>query len=278
MKFALKLLALADLLFIVLLSVSGSFSGVLHEILYVLSFAVPFFVAAGFLPRLRAEREEISGVAEKPKRYLSIDKKGLLLFLPVIPLLVGVIFVISYLTSLVLEFFGAVNTLPEMGSLFLMIVDHALLPSLLEELLFRYLPLLLLLPYSKRSCIFVSSLFFALIHLNLFQIPYAFVAGLILIVLDVITESILPSLVMHFVNNLLSVVYMSYCSDPSAAVIFFSLLGASCLLSLVPIIIRRREYLRLLKGCFEKGESSDHSPVVLFVGVTLILAISNLAF
>ena len=277
MKFSIKLIALVDLIFILLLSLSGSFSGILGEVAYILSFVISFLIGAAFLPKLKREREEAKGLCEEERLYLSIDKNSILRSLPLIAPMVAVIFLLSYLTTLLLGAFGHSNTLPEMGALPLMILEHALLPTLLEELLFRYLPMRLLMPYSKRACILVSSVCFALIHLNLFQIPYAFFAGLMLICIDIMAGSILPSLILHFVNNLVSVIFMKYCADPVSVGVFLGVLGVLTVFSLIVIFLNRKAYLAGLKKCLEKGERAEYSPLVLFIIVTVILSISALS-
>jgi membrane protease YdiL (CAAX protease family) len=84
------------------------------------------------------------------------------------------------------------------------LIMHALLPSILEELLFRYLPIRLLTPRSPKTAVLVSAVLFALAHGSLFKIPYALVAGLIFAALDIYFGSLLPSLIIHLLNNLLS--------------------------------------------------------------------------
>ena len=91
-----------------------------------------------------------------------------------------------------------------------MLIIHALLPSFLEEMLFRYLPMKLIAPYSRRLCILLSSAYFALIHFNLFQIPYALLAGLVFITVDLWADSVLPSFILHLLNNVISVLWIKY--------------------------------------------------------------------
>jgi simple sugar transport system permease protein len=100
---------------------------------------------------------------------------------------------VSALTTLVLAFFGKTNEVDVSGHLVYELFRHALIPAVLEELLFRYIPIKLLSPYSRRGAILVSALLFSLVHLNLFQIPYALLAGVVFGFLTVASGSILPS-------------------------------------------------------------------------------------
>ena len=80
----------------------------------------------------------------------------------------------------------------------------------------------LLLPYSKRHTVIYSSLFFALIHCSFSQMPYAFIAGVIFMLVDVAFDSVWPSIILHFVNNSLSIVWMKYCSGTVATLVMLS--------------------------------------------------------
>ena len=52
----------------------------------------------------------------------------------------------------------------------------------------------------------LSAVLFGLFHGNVLQVPFAFILGLALGFLVVLTDSIWPAVLLHFVNNLLSVV------------------------------------------------------------------------
>ena len=78
MNYAVKLYTLACLAFIVLLSVSGSVGGIGDEIIYYLSFVLPFALCFISARRFKKEREEVSGVAEEPRRLLSLSREGAL--------------------------------------------------------------------------------------------------------------------------------------------------------------------------------------------------------
>lgn len=85
----------------------------------------------------------------------------------------------------------------------------ALLPALIEELVFRCG---LFGVYSKKNVlvgIFISSIMFALLHGNLYQIPYAFVGGIIFAYAMYETENSGTAVIGHFVVNLISV-FSSY--------------------------------------------------------------------
>ena len=80
----------------------------------------------------------------------------------------------------------------------------AVVPALVEEFAFRGVVLSHLRRYGNTFAILVSSLLFGLVHGNLVQIPFAFAAGCIMAYIDILTDSMLPSIIIHFLNNAIS--------------------------------------------------------------------------
>lgn len=62
---------------------------------------------------------------------------------------------------------------------------------------------------NPRWAILVSALIFGLIHMNPAQILFAFLFGIILGELYYRTGSLLPSIILHFINNTLSLILMN---------------------------------------------------------------------
>ncbi len=91
------------------------------------------------------------------------------------------------------------------GSFFLNVLLVAILPALCEEFLHRGL----LLQGTKHSgfyrAIVISSICFGLIHLNIGQVAYATVLGLIMGFCSVVAKNIWVSVIMHFVNNFIAI-------------------------------------------------------------------------
>lgn len=99
-----------------------------------------------------------------------------------------------------------------------------LLAPLAEEIVFRGAILRSLLGWNKANgqqpiansqafpAIIVSALLFALVHMNPAQMPYAFIAGLLLGWMYWRTGSILPGMAYHWANN--SVAYILYHAYP----------------------------------------------------------------
>ena len=64
MRDGVRVLVLAHMIYIAMLSISGGISGVGGEIIYYLAFLLPLFVGFYGAARLKRAREERSGVAE----------------------------------------------------------------------------------------------------------------------------------------------------------------------------------------------------------------------
>lgn len=265
------------LVFLLLLSVAGSLSGLVSDVVYYLSFVVA--VAIGMrLGRPRPVSETGESYQPAPYEYLTLDKKGAKLLLPTVFPSVALIFLLSYLTSLLLFAATGQTSTTEVGdSLGVAVLVHALVPALLEESLFRFLPMYLLSGFSRRVTVFISSLYFALVHNSFFSMPYAFFAGVIFITLDIVTESVWPSVILHFINNAVSVLWIFYSEDGGFTLGFCLTLGTLALVSVGVIFLMRREYKAALRGFFLRDEKyiPSYEPLMLIVP-TFIAAVGEL--
>ena len=101
-----------------------------------------------------------------------------------------------------------------------------LLAPLAEELVFRGAILRSLLRWTKQPwvAIAISAIFFAAAHLNPAQLPHAFLVGLLLGWMYYRTDSIVPCVVYHWVNN--TVAYVMYNLYPSADLTLLDLFGS----------------------------------------------------
>ncbi len=126
-----------------------------------------------------------------------------------------IIFVSSSWTT-ILALFGynpssatATSNLPVWLAFLLSIVSTCLLPGFGEELAHRGMSLGTLKGNGLARAIIFSALLFALAHLNIAQAGYAFVVGLILGSVTVVSRSIFPAMIIHATSNFCSV-YLSY--------------------------------------------------------------------
>ena len=265
MKKSLRYLSFIYLLFLLLISCSGMLSGVMKNVIYYLAFVLPFVVA--FVIKRR------TGVPfSAPK--LSFSPKSAKIVLGLLFPCVTIVFAVSFLCSLLFTSLGLSSAQTDVsGNIALVIVMHALLPSICEEALFRYLPMAFIAPYSKKWCIIISSLLFALIHGNIFQIPYAFVAGLIFAAVDIALDSIVPSLILHFMNNLISILWMRMDAFFEILIILISLSAVSALY----LFLIRRSLKTEFSALFSDKEKPEFSyESVLLVVLLLVISFTNL--
>ena len=263
-----RALALLYLLFLLMLSLSGSTSGVLSEAVYFLSFLLPTALGIYLLKR-EGEGERAS--------LLSLDTRSLRLLLPTAAPIILLIILTSSLTSFIIYLvFGAENNVNLGDNLPLALLTHAVLPAILEEMLFRYLPLRLYGLKSGATMLLVSSLFFALVHSDFFVIPYAFLAGALFMIIDIIAESVWPSVILHVLNNALSVLWIFYSHNAEFAYAFYALIIIFAVLSLCFIVKRRGEYKAEIQRIFV-GERVKLDYEILYLAVpTLLLAVLDL--
>lgn len=77
----------------------------------------------------------------------------------------------------------------------------AIIPAVVEELLFRKTVCGALTVYGKTTAVIISAVLFALMHANIEQLLYTFVAGLFLGWLYVESKNIIYPILLHFINN-----------------------------------------------------------------------------
>ena len=271
-----KVLVSADMIFLLLLALSGSTEGTVSTLLYYSAFIIPSIMMLSFTYRphesLHASASfSKNDIARDIKRDFTLSKKGLFFTLPILFPSILLILAISLLISLLLGALGMENTTVSSSSFVSALVTYALLPAILEELLFRFSTIKLL-GENKKTALLLSSLMFAFAHANLFQIPYALAAGFICGALYLVTGSILPSIILHFINNTVSLLSMYGYGDTNIIIT----LCALTLISLVFLIIYRRFFINAIKSCFDKKKMEISYHPIVFIITSLVLAISML--
>ena len=103
------------------------------------------------------------------------------------------------------EFFWSVE-LKRPYQMVIYFISYAIIPAFVEEILFRGTVCRVLTVYGKGTAVVISATLFALMHTNIEQMLYTFVAGLFFGLLYVETNSVLAPILLHFLNNSISVV------------------------------------------------------------------------
>ena len=125
---------------------------------------------------------------------------------------------ISTLFNGILSFFGysqpvSVSTgyesmFPNWATFLIQLNTVAILPAICEEFLHRGVILNGLKEIGIKKAILISSLMFGLLHFNINQFFYATILGMLMALVSVVSKSIYPAMIIHFINNAISV-YLS---------------------------------------------------------------------
>ena len=157
------------------------------------------------------------------------------------------------------SFFGLQNTLDMSAKantpleIVLYIISTAVVPAFAEEFAFRGILMGTLRRFGDAFAIIASAIVFGAMHGNIVQVPFAFILGLVFAYVDCKTNSILPSIIIHFVNNFYAVMLdvlqnTGVFSDRVFMMIYFILIAVFCILGLVSffLIIRKdKNYFRI---------------------------------
>ncbi len=164
----------------------------------------------------------------------------------------------------------------------------AVLPAICEEFLHRGIVLQGTKHAGFTKSIIISSVLFGLMHLNISQVSYAIVLGLIMGFASVVAKSIWVPIIMHFTNNFISV-YLDYASvngwfggdfyerltklaNSSTIVVFLvcfvALLAIACLMVYLILQLFRQNILKKVNRAIEKvydndGNASTDDPIVM---------------
>lgn len=96
---------------------------------------------------------------------------------------------------------------------FINILCVAILPAICEEFLHRGILMRgLFNSVSVKHALIISSICFGLMHLNIVQVFYASILGLLIGFVGIVGKSIWPSIIIHFVNNFVNV-YLSFAQN-----------------------------------------------------------------
>lgn len=155
-------------------------------------------------------------------------------------------------------------------------ISVVILAPIFEELIFRGTILQVLSKYNKVFAIFVTSLLFGLLHLNMTQAIPAFFMSLILCYMCLKTDSLLVTILAHAGNNLLAL--MSVYSDNfvliTVVIMVFVIYG------LITIILKSKEIDVFIKE--EKTSVNWYAkffkkiPNALYLGFTTIWILGSL--
>ena len=238
------------------------------------SFAELGSLAASLLPLLVLATPFGKGCTQSED--IDFSPKSSPAFLPLFPFFLAGILIISVITSSLSAAVGyeIVEVTPS-GSIFYALLFDVLVPSVCEELLCRYALLRLLSPFGRGGSALLSAILFSLLHANLYQMPYAFFAGLMLATLTLASRSVFIPILFHLLNNLISVV-LFYLPEEAVLYIFA---GVICLLPLSFFLALKKGSLNSCAEVLSDGsispmlKASLTSPLILFALLMLLLTV-----
>lgn len=256
------------LLFIILSGILSSVSPALSQAAYYMAFAASLIT---FLVLARGRDKD------KPLPKLLPSKEGILLTIPIIAPSILAVMGISYVTALLLSLAGKEQSAFPSGDFWGLFLLYALIPAVLEELVFRYVPMTLIAPHSKKSATVISALLFAFVHCDLFEIPYALFAGFLYAILDIALGSVLPSMLLHLLNNTFAILWQTHIIPSNASGLALAILGGLGILSAVAIIFLRKSYQRKIGYILDSHDKTEMpTSSALFVAVTGAVAVLSL--
>jgi membrane protease YdiL (CAAX protease family) len=130
---------------------------------------------------------------------------------------------------------------------------------------------------SKGAILLVSAIFFALVHHSFFSFGYAFVAGVIFMAIDLALDSVIPSILIHFINNALSVGMLVYKDNEGFAPAIYALVVILSVLSFAIIIANKKKYKEKFASIFKVEERIPISmPIISFALVCVAMAVFSI--
>ncbi len=169
----------------------------------------------------------------------------------------------SYATSYLeqaLELFGIGISMPDfeipqaLPAKLMYIFTMTVAPAFIEEMVFRGIVMQSLRRFGDMFALVASALIFGIFHLNLIQMPYAFILGLFIGYFVMRTGSLWVGIIIHFLNNgIATVLTMTepYCSENIYLFInlMYSLVAVVCgIIAMCLLLMKYRDMFRFAKA------------------------------
>lgn len=146
----------------------------------------------------------------------------------------------------------------------------AVLPAIFEELYIRKSVLKFSQKYGNTFAIVSSAIIFAVIHLNISQSLFAFIMGVILAVIAIYSNSIIPTGIIHFLNNGYAALTMIFENNEIVLgivnAIYLIMIIVGIILIVKSVIQNRnsiKEYITKLKENKDKKTKNEYKYIAL---------------
>lgn len=179
-------------------SMLGNLSIVLTSLIITMT-AARFIFRVSLMSMLRPEREHFTGGVKWFTASMSVNV------------------IVSMIVGILVTILGSVGiTVPESdfsisdsstATLIMQFLYVIAIGPVCEEFIYRGVIITLLKPYGKGLAVFFSAFIFGFMHGNLPQFAATFAGGLVFAAVAVKYDSIVPTLVMHILNNIAASIY-----------------------------------------------------------------------
>lgn len=150
-------------------------------------------------------------------------------------------------------------------SCILIVIYIGILPAIFEELFFRKGIIKYSAKIGMKFAVFASALIFSIIHLNIAQSFAAFFIGVLFACIAIYNDSIIPTVILHFLNNTFSILLDIFSSNIVACniiyMIFFVVLAFGVIVSVFEVIKNKEKLIKFIKNVNIKKSSRNNENV-----------------
>ena len=226
---------------------------------YISYLASPIAIASGCLITLTVRKQNLADVAPLNCHWKYYIIALLMVF--------GLLFCVSEINTVTLEFLKLLGYTPRAESSYIpslgggriipALLVIAVLPAIFEELLFRGV----ILQNARSSmgdisAIFIVGFSFALFHGSAEQTVYQFICGCAFALIAVCSGSVLPGVMMHFINNALLILMYAYVPmdaegnmfSPAVRITLIVIGAIAFISSIVWLLLDRKPFIKGEKG------------------------------
>ena len=247
----------------------------IETITRMISFVISLIVPALFVMSY-SEKEKIEKCNKKS--YF----KYVLIALPlvlIVQIVVGIILEKIGLNYDVLDKVNMFNDKTIIGKV-LFFIEVAVLPAIFEEFYIRKAVLNYTKKYGICFAVIASSLLFSVVHFNLSQMLFAFIMGVILSIITLKTNSIVPSGMIHLLNNGYAALVMIFESNNIVLgiinIIYFSLILIGIVLIIIELVKNKGKFIKI-KNTVKKESNIMKKYRYIFCDYTFIISIITCA-
>ena len=254
-----------------------------------LSIGIPFFIVHYSL-----KKEKVSDILPFGTTHnKNLAKYLVMMFLPIMVFsAIGINYVSAFFQSMLgIEFTSSVDDMSLSGikGTLLGVLAIAVVPAIVEETAIRGIVMQPLRKYGDKFAIIASSVLFACMHGNMVQIPYTVIGGLLLGYLVIATGSLWPAIILHFINNLYSVIVVSASDNLSenvSVIITFLMLAVFAVVGVIGVVkfVKMKYKVKLSDGEISMTIKEKVSaflvngPMIAAMVLLVFITLSNIKF